>query len=60
MRNTNTLLCLDNIKLIFSSIALKQSKTRPQSSGIPALVFMFFIVTSIYLYQSLPLSLTVN
>ena len=37
MRKTNRLLCLENIKLIFLSIALKQTKAGPQSSVTPVL-----------------------
>ena len=41
MRKTNTLLCLENIKLIFLSIALKQTKAGPRSLGTPVLVLTF-------------------
>ena len=37
MRKTNTLFCLEKMKPILS-IALKQTKARPRSSGTPVLV----------------------
>ena len=40
MRKTNTLLCLENIKPIFLSIALKQTKAGPRSSETPVLVLI--------------------
>ena len=43
MRKTNTLLCLQKLKLSrFLSIALKQDKDRPRSSGTPVLVTLYF------------------
>ena len=45
MRKTNTLLCLENIKLIFLSIALKQTKAGSRSSGTP--------VPALYIYSAM-------
>ena len=37
MRMSNTLLCLENLRPIFFSVALKQTKAGLQSSGTPVL-----------------------
>ena len=44
MRKTNTLLCLQNIKL-FLSKAVKQTKAGSRSSGTPVLVILLILIT---------------